>query len=710
MLRSCLVVVLMGAVVGLFFAVSDRRSMQVLGPGFDVALISLLVAMVSIGVGLFTGAIRSFVLVKRWFPAVAMGAMITVTASERLAPLLSYAIPGLASVRCNELSNFLICLIATAILQAPANLAFGIILACVIAKEASKWKKTLIWTACLGSLMISVRFGGDKLLPLKGTLSCAAVTLLLLLSVCFAIGGLAREWKLGVFGAVVLTGLSLCSLGRGLGSAYSYGMPSKYPKENSIGFDLLEDGDIRVMTSRGVPILEENGIEIGCVADRRGEIGLACFPRLLRPQAERTLVIGFGTGIASGMSLLFPDTDVVCFDSPRRIKTVDGAFSPWNHEPLKSRRFSIVSKLETADPASWDILLVNFADFRLQETARYATAKFYSRCRTMLNPEGIFAQRLNLRSLSSSDLSLLARTFSKSFPSCAYVRLSDFDGLLLGSPRQLIKSTDVPLAQDLLRSVPSLGEALRNTFETSDVTVLLASSMLLDHEGLKRLGNRGDKNNSVLWCGPIQLDSRRHIRWCLNEATSRVLGKRIVASTTLEFLAKSFIDLGGTAGQGSAFERLAGVFAAAGDREKAIRILRLGIEECPDSAEILVKQLLISFEAGSVDDIKLKKILEYPHHAVRLADLLFQQQLHREGINILEVLLTMNPKSALLWRKLERGYSIIGDRSQEKRCRLRLNELDPLETGHPQPPIRQGSMSMFPDAAHDHGSSSLQIF
>ena len=68
------------------------------------------------------------------------------------------------------------------------------------------------------------------------------------------------------------------------------------------------------------------------------QLGLAYFPRMVKPDAKEVMVIGFGSGCTSGRSLLFPDTRVNCCEMSRRFTRLLEQFAAVNLRPHEQSR------------------------------------------------------------------------------------------------------------------------------------------------------------------------------------------------------------------------------------------------------------------------------------------------------------------------------------------------------------------------------------
>lgn len=259
----------------------------------------------------------------------------------------------------------------------------------------------------------------------------------------------------------------------------------------------------------------------GRQGDLPTQILLAQIPMLLAPERATTLVIGLGSGVTLGSVLSHPAGRVDCVELEEAVVRASRFFEPGNGRPLADRRLRLLvndaRSLLALDDRTYDLIISEPSNPWTAGAAGLFTRDFFAVARGRLNPDGVFAQWVQLYELEAGDFLTLLRGFLAVFPETHIFRVGD-DAVLLGSGR--------PLAIDLARLVARATPAVRADLQRVGI---LAPEDLLGHywiggEELRRSVGPGpintDDNMRIEFVAPLRMLVRDQAR---QEATTRAL-------------------------------------------------------------------------------------------------------------------------------------------------------------------------------------------
>jgi len=172
--------------------------------------------------------------------------------------------------------------------------------------------------------------------------------------------------------------------------------------------------------------------------DMRTQILSGQLPMLFKPDPEKVLVIGLGTGITLRQILDYPVKRVDCVEISPEVVAISRHFSEENEQVLADPRVRLLigdgrNHLLTRDE-SYGVIISEPSNPWQAGNANLFTREFYALGSSRLSPGGIFCQWVPIYDLDRPHLKIAMRTFSESFP---YVRI-----FLLGPDMVLLGSHD----------------------------------------------------------------------------------------------------------------------------------------------------------------------------------------------------------------------------------------------------------------------------
>jgi len=202
---------------------------------------------------------------------------------------------------------------------------------------------------------------------------------------------------------------------------------------------------------------------------------LAHVPLLLHPEPRSVLVVGLGTGITLGTTLLHPIDRADTVEISSEVVEASRFFVEPNGAALQDRR----TRLRVLDARTWlmagttkyDVIISEPSNPWQTGNATLFTLEHYRLTRARLAPGGLFCQWLPFYRMDEADFAAALRTFQTVFPDLT-VWFSGGDVLLVGwtrppavdTPRFLARSADARITRSLQETGIRDGPALLGFF------------------------------------------------------------------------------------------------------------------------------------------------------------------------------------------------------------------------------------------------------
>jgi spermidine synthase len=210
-------------------------------------------------------------------------------------------------------------------------------------------------------------------------------------------------------------------------------------------------------------------------------------PFLFERLPRRVLAICFGSGTTFGTVSEFPSVRVDGVEIAPQVIQAAGRFRRENYDVLRNPRFRLHLDdgrnflLKSRD--RYDVITMEPMHPAKTGVVNFYTRDFYALCRAHLEPGGVLSQWVPLYNLQPSDVRMLYRSFTESFPH-AVVFLYGYDTFMVGSDRPL----DLSAARFLGR-MPS--ERLRQDLAALalDTPAHMLSTVLMGRDAMARFAD-----------------------------------------------------------------------------------------------------------------------------------------------------------------------------------------------------------------------------
>jgi hypothetical protein len=542
-----------------------------------------------------------------------------------------------------------------------------------------RWKRATLAVTFLCGYAAGRLLSSNCLLAQLGTTALAAVGICILALVLLVNLVRHRPIKTHDISCAVFAGIALFALPMGPMINSLYGLPST----SLDGWDVRyfrqgSQGDVRLVVRGSQRNFQFDGISVtGSAESVKAELALAYLPRLMRPKCTNVVVIGLGSAATAGASALFPDTRVVCLEPEPAFLPALEIFGDVNYQTNRSKYFSLLSQepksLYAGKRGGVDLVLVSYADARLPQSWQTSRKSFYEAAQYALSPQGILAHRIAIGSYSTADLAVLIRATLSDFEHCALAQISDTEWLLMASKSPLVASSvDVQLSQALVDSKVQLRRELVRCFGSSEVAPLLASHIILDQDGLRRLLATGKVEHGLdLGSDRTGLaeDSDHSVR-----GTTLLVERSVTQAADLGFFRVNFALCGCKEKDAWVAQDLQHLFVRNRQCEMALRVVNWGLELNPDQSDLIADRLILTMEERpQVLDSTIERIAKHSlESAIRVGASLRERGRVELSVRIFEQITRTCPTSIMAWRNLASSYGYANklDKEREALCVL----------------------------------------
>lgn len=197
---------------------------------------------------------------------------------------------------------------------------------------------------------------------------------------------------------------------------------------------------ISVIKAKGAnQSIQVNGRTVASTSrkDQQCQYTLGHLPMLLHKNPKKVWVLGMGTGMTAGATVVHPEVESVTIaELEKNVPTAARTFSDYNHNLLENPKVKVVFNdgrnflLTTKE--RYDVITADPIHPWSQGAAYLYTDEYYRLAASRLQTGGIMCQWLPIYELTPLDLQSVVKTFSNNFR-YVYVWLTDYDAELIGS-------------------------------------------------------------------------------------------------------------------------------------------------------------------------------------------------------------------------------------------------------------------------------------
>lgn len=192
----------------------------------------------------------------------------------------------------------------------------------------------------------------------------------------------------------------------------------------------------------GTLVLKVNGkTDASDSTDMTTQIMLGQLPMLLKPEAKRALLIGWGSGVTAGSLLTHPLERLDAVELVPSVVEASRLFAHVNRGALEDPRLRLAVEdarafLRRPQARGYDVIVSEPSNPWMAGVGDLFSSEFYQRTKAALSPGGIITQWMHAYEMDDETLALTLRTFCAAYPHAAlWTHGSDL--LLIGSMEPL---------------------------------------------------------------------------------------------------------------------------------------------------------------------------------------------------------------------------------------------------------------------------------
>ena len=221
-----------------------------------------------------------------------------------------------------------------------------------------------------------------------------------------------------------------------------------YADTDVVYFEEGKNANISVRRGENYVGLRTNGkVDASNGDDMITQLLIGYLPGFHHPAPEKTLVIGYGAGITTGVAAVFPETlRVDCVEIEPAVLGAAPWFDDLNRRSYDDPKVNIIEgdarNFLNVTSETYDIIISEPSNPWIAGIGSLFTAEFYELAASALEPDGVFAQWVQLYQLSPDDVRMVLGEFQRQFPEVSVWEMGVGDIVLLGSRQPLRFDTD----------------------------------------------------------------------------------------------------------------------------------------------------------------------------------------------------------------------------------------------------------------------------
>jgi len=264
----------------------------------------------------------------------------------------------------------------------------------------------------------------------------------------------------------------------------------------------------------------DNNSVICNIYDNLKTVGLlGHIPFLIKPQASRCMIVGFGTGVTARSVLSHPVDRAVCAEICEGVIECAPLFKELNtgvlNDPRLDLRIDDGRHVIMTSELPFDAVICDPVHPKLGSNSLY-TKEFYILCRKKLTEDGVFIQYIPFHFLDSGTFRTLLRTFHSVYPNCSFW-FGASHGILAGingSARPCLDSLSALfIAEDIQKDLKLSGITNRET---------LIGAFVCGGDTVGSIAGKGPLNSDYFPCVEVSGITRG---WKLQAENMRIIAR-----------------------------------------------------------------------------------------------------------------------------------------------------------------------------------------
>src|SRR5215475_11430780 len=273
-------------------------------------------------------------------------------------------------------------------------------------------------------------------------------------------------------------------------------MNEHYEDTDVVYFKEGNNATISVRKGENYLALRTNGkVDASNRDDMITQLTVGWLPVFYHPNPKNALVIGYGSGVTVGAITSFKEVEGIdCIEIEPAVYGAGPWFSEINRKSYENPRvhltFNDARNYMNTTRKKYDIIISEPSNPWIAGVASLFTSEFYDRAAEVLNPDGVFAQWIQLYELDPEDLRMVLYEVQRKFPEVS-VWVTDSDLIIItGSQKETLDTARIARS---VKSDPRMVRDFREFLHSETPEGLLAY-YVMSTEAVRKFASKARRN------------------------------------------------------------------------------------------------------------------------------------------------------------------------------------------------------------------------
>jgi len=269
-----------------------------------------------------------------------------------------------------------------------------------------------------------------------------------------------------------------------------------YEDTDVVYFKEGNNATISVRKGENYIALRTNGkVDASNRDDMITQLTVGWLPAFYHPNPKNALVIGYGSGVTVGAVASVKEIeDIDCIEIESAVWGAAPFFSDINRKSYENPRvhltFNDARNFMNTTRKTYDIIISEPSNPWIAGVASLFTSEFYDRAAEVLNPDGVFAQWIQLYELDPEDLRMVLYEVQRKFPEVS-LWVTDSDLIIIATRQK--QALNAERIARIVKSDPDIARDFRD-FLHSETPEGLLSYYVMSTEGVRKFASNARRN------------------------------------------------------------------------------------------------------------------------------------------------------------------------------------------------------------------------
>jgi len=269
-----------------------------------------------------------------------------------------------------------------------------------------------------------------------------------------------------------------------------------YEDTDVVYFKEGNNATISVRKGENYMALRTNGkVDASNRDDMITQLTVGWLPAFYHPNPKNALVIGYGSGVTVGAVTSIKEIqNIDCIEIEPAVYGAGPLFSEINRKSYENPRvhvtFNDARNYMNTTSQKYDIIISEPSNPWIAGVASLFTSEFYDRAAEVLQPDGVFAQWIQLYELDPEDLRMVLYEVQRKFPEVS-VWVTDSDLIIIATRQK--QKLDMSRIDKIVKSDPSISRDFRE-FLHSETPEGLLSYYVMSTEAVRKFASNARRN------------------------------------------------------------------------------------------------------------------------------------------------------------------------------------------------------------------------